>query len=86
MGHVIVEPPAPVLPDMISAYDAPDHITLSAVVMLCCCLPIGLGAFVYSLECKMAKMTGRKELAVEVRRNNNRFNHKSSDKDDPRLR
>ena len=55
-----------VLPTMIEGYEAPSYVVRSAVAMIFCCLPIGLAALLYSLECRMARIAGRKDYALQV--------------------
>ncbi|KTF85946.1 hypothetical protein cypCar_00043600 [Cyprinus carpio] len=43
---------------------APDYLGYSIFTMLCCCLPLGIAAIVYSCYTRDANLSGERELAM----------------------
>ncbi|MCJ8745417.1 hypothetical protein PDJAM_G00129920 [Pangasius djambal] len=42
----------------------PDYLGYSIFTMLCCCLPLGIAALIYSINTRDANLTGNRELAL----------------------
>ncbi|XP_058231892.1 trafficking regulator of GLUT4 1-like [Hemibagrus wyckioides] len=42
----------------------PDYLGYSIFTMLCCCLPLGIAALIYSINTRDANMTGNRDLAM----------------------
>ncbi|XP_016117161.1 synapse differentiation-inducing gene protein 1-like [Sinocyclocheilus grahami] len=45
------------------AYAVPDYLGYSIFTMLCCCLPLGIAALIYSCSTRDANYRGQRELA-----------------------
>ncbi|XP_016339127.1 synapse differentiation-inducing gene protein 1-like isoform X2 [Sinocyclocheilus anshuiensis] len=45
------------------AYAVPDYFGYSIFTMLCCCLPLGIAALIYSCSTRNANYSGQRELA-----------------------
>ncbi|RXN07930.1 synapse differentiation-inducing gene protein 1-like [Labeo rohita] len=58
---MIIKPTVVVMP-MVAA--APDYIFYSIFTMLCCCLPLGIAAVVFSCNTRNANLAGQRELAM----------------------
>ncbi|XP_060756989.1 trafficking regulator of GLUT4 1-like [Neoarius graeffei] len=53
----------------------PDYLCYSIFTMLCCCLPLGIAALVYSITTRDAVMAGNRELAESNSRMSRILNH-----------
>ncbi|XP_051515862.1 proline-rich transmembrane protein 1-like [Myxocyprinus asiaticus] len=53
----------------------PDYMGYSIFTMLCCCLPLGIIALVYSINTRNANMAGHQLMAVKNSRMARIFNH-----------
>ncbi|XP_059423177.1 synapse differentiation-inducing gene protein 1-like [Carassius carassius] len=54
---------------------APDYMCYSIFTMLCCCLPLGIAALVYSCSTQDANYSGRRELAEKNSNTARTLNH-----------
>ncbi|KAK2874654.1 hypothetical protein Q8A67_021807 [Cirrhinus molitorella] len=46
----------------------PDYLGYSIFTMLCCCLPLGIAATIYSCSTRDANMAGQREMAMSSSR------------------
>ncbi|XP_043116282.1 proline rich transmembrane protein 1B-like [Puntigrus tetrazona] len=53
----------------------PDYLGYSIFTMLCCCLPLGIAAVVYSCSTRDANYSGRRELAEKNSKTARTLNH-----------
>ncbi|XP_042629063.1 synapse differentiation-inducing gene protein 1-like [Cyprinus carpio] len=53
----------------------PDHLAYSIFTMLCCCLPLGIAALVFSCSTRDAIYSGQQELAKKNSRTALMLNH-----------
>ncbi|TRY65385.1 hypothetical protein DNTS_018611 [Danionella cerebrum] len=45
------------------AYPLPDYMAYSIFTMICCCLPLGVAALIYSINTRNANMSGQQQQA-----------------------
>ncbi|XP_049320696.1 synapse differentiation-inducing gene protein 1-like isoform X3 [Astyanax mexicanus] len=57
------------------AQPLPDYLGYSIFTMLCCCLPLGVAALVYSINTRTANRTGQRPLAESYSRLSRTLNH-----------
>ncbi|XP_055068042.2 uncharacterized protein [Misgurnus anguillicaudatus] len=57
------------------AYPLPEYLCYSIFTLLCCCLPLGVAALVYSISTRTANMSGHQQLAEKNSRMARTLNH-----------
>ncbi|XP_051721060.1 synapse differentiation-inducing gene protein 1-like [Ctenopharyngodon idella] len=63
-GHpAVTVQPAVYLTNIPLAYPLPDYLCYSIFTMLCCCLPLGIVALIYSINTRNANMSGQQQIA-----------------------
>ncbi|KAK9961390.1 hypothetical protein ABG768_009180 [Culter alburnus] len=63
-GHpAVTVQPAVYLANTPLAYPLPDYLGYSIFTMLCCCLPLGIAALIYSINTRNANMSGQQQIA-----------------------
>ncbi|KAB5532851.1 hypothetical protein PHYPO_G00124910 [Pangasianodon hypophthalmus] len=53
----------------------PDYLGYSIFTMLCCCLPLGIAALIYSINTRDANLTGNRDLALRNSHTARLLNH-----------
>ena len=51
-------------PEVISEKEAPDHLIMSILVTIFCCLPFGIAGMLKASDCRNARMRGDRENAL----------------------
>ncbi|XP_050979196.1 transmembrane protein 91 isoform X2 [Labeo rohita] len=64
----VVVQPAVLMTPMPVVTAVPDYLGYSIFTMLCCCLPLGIAATIYSCSTRDANVSGQQELAVRSSR------------------
>ncbi|XP_026139109.1 synapse differentiation-inducing gene protein 1-like [Carassius auratus] len=57
------------------ANPVPDYLAYSIFTMLCCCLPLGIAALIYSISTRDANFAGQRELAEKNSKTALTLNH-----------
>ncbi|XP_059424421.1 proline-rich transmembrane protein 1-like isoform X3 [Carassius carassius] len=57
------------------ANPVPDYLPYSIFTMLCCCLPLGIAALIYSISTRNANFAGQRELAEKNSKTALNLNH-----------
>ncbi|XP_055067126.2 uncharacterized protein [Misgurnus anguillicaudatus] len=71
---ITVQPTVYVVPTPL-AYPLPDYLCYSIFTMLCCCLPLGIAALVYSISTRNANISGHQQIAEKNSRMARILNH-----------
>ncbi|KAF4076122.1 hypothetical protein AMELA_G00226930 [Ameiurus melas] len=71
---VTVQPTMYVTP-AIQVNPVPDYLGYSIFTMLCCCLPLGIAALIYSINTRDANLTGNRDLALRNSRTSRLLNN-----------
>ncbi|XP_034976368.1 synapse differentiation-inducing gene protein 1-like [Zootoca vivipara] len=71
----ILQPPQTITITPVQPCNEPDHLGYSIFTMLCCCLPLGIAALVYSIQTRNANLMGRTIVAKQKSRRALNFAH-----------
>ncbi|MBN3276956.1 SYN1L protein, partial [Polyodon spathula] len=74
-GPAVTVQPAIYLQRAPLEYPMPDYLGYSIFTMLCCCLPLGIAALIYSISTRDANNMGNAELAKKNSRLARNLNH-----------
>ncbi|XP_077788257.1 uncharacterized protein LOC144328473 [Podarcis muralis] len=64
----VLQPPQTITITPVQPCNEPDHLGYSIFAMLCCCLPLGIAALVYSIQTRDANHMGRTVVAKQKSR------------------
>ncbi|XP_017309381.1 synapse differentiation-inducing gene protein 1 [Ictalurus punctatus] len=73
-GGVTVQPTMFVTP-AIQVNPVPDYLAYSIFTMVCCCLPLGIAALIYSINTRDANLTGNRDMALRHSRTSRLLNN-----------
>ena len=62
-------------PEVISEKEAPDHLIMSILVTIFCCLPFGIAGMLKASDCRNARMRGDRKKRAAVRSSGQEVRH-----------